>query len=261
MTPDTIHFEIRKAGLALGPAMAGAMLVVAPPVGLSREGWSAAAVAVLMAVWWMTEALPIAITALVPACLLPLLEVSTIREASSAYADPLVLLLFGVLLAAAIERWSLHERLAARLRRWGGRDPALQVGGLMAATAFLVLWVSNTASAMVMLPVGQAASANIVEQLGAATERERADTSTAMMLGIAYAATIGGMATLIGTPPNALLAAFMQATYGVNIGFMQWMVLGVPIALVLLVIAWFVLTRLAFRVPRHSAEFRSLHRS
>ncbi len=107
MTPGNMQLEIRKVGLAIGPAMAGAMLVAAPPEGLSREGWAAAAVAVLMAVWWMTEALPIAITALLPPFLLPLLEVSTIREASSAYADPLVLLLFGgFVLAAAIERWS-----------------------------------------------------------------------------------------------------------------------------------------------------------
>lgn len=250
MAEETAPDGVRRAGLWLGPALAVVMLAMPHPAGLTPVGWAVAAVAVLMAVWWMTEAIPIAATALLPVALLPILGVASVQAACRPYADPLVLMfLGGFILAKAIERWSLHERLAASLCGFVGNAPARQLAGLMAATAFLSMWVSNTASAMVMLPVGQAMAVSMMRQRAHASDSEKSDASAAMMLAIAYAATIGGMATLIGTPPNALFAAYMQSAHGVSIGFAQWMSVGLPTALVLLGVAWLVLTRFAFRLP------------
>lgn len=251
MADDVAAPASQRIGLTAGALLAIGMLIMSPPHGLSPAAWAAGAVAVLMAVWWMTEALPIAVTALVPIALFPLLGVASAQVTSQPYADPLVLLLLGgFMLAKAIERWSLHERLAGRLARWSGGQPAAQVGALMAATAFLSMWVSNTASAMVMLPIGLALAVALDQRLPDVSDRERGDTRAAIMLGIAYSATIGGMATLVGTPPNALLAAYMANTHGVTIGFAGWLIVGLPTALTLLVVCWLVLTRIAFRLPR-----------
>jgi len=251
MAEDVAAVGTRWVGLWSGIAVAIIMQVAPPPAGLSTEGWAAAAVAVAMAVWWMTEALPIAVTALLPVVLFPLLGVATPELAARAYADPLVfLLLGGFMLAKAIERWSLHERLAGALTRCSGDQPAAKVGALMVATAFLSMWVSNTAAAMVMLPIGVAVASAMDAHLQDGSERERADTRAAMLLGVAYAATIGGMATLVGTPPNALLAAYMANAHGVVVGFADWLVVGLSAAVVLLALAWVVLTKVAFRLPR-----------
>ncbi len=259
MAEDVARPGTRRVGLIAGVVLAAAMLlIVPPPAGLSVQAWAAAAVAVLMAIWWMTEALPIAVTALVPIALFPLLGIATIEATTRPFADPLVLLLLGgFMLAKAIERWTLHERLAAELARLCGTEPAAQVGALMAATAFLSMWVSNTASAMVMLPIGVAIATAADRQLQGMPDQVRSDARAAIMLGVAYAATIGGMATLVGTPPNALLAAYMANTHGVTVGFAAWLVVGLPTALALLVVTWFVLTRVAFRLPRLVATSES----
>jgi sodium-dependent dicarboxylate transporter 2/3/5 len=251
MAEDVAARGTRRLGLWGGIAVAAIMLAAPPPTGLSAEGWAAAAVAVVMAIWWMTEALPIAVTALVPLVLFPLLGVASSELTARPYADPLIfLLLGGFMLARAIERWSLHERLAGALTRWSGDQPAAKVGALMVATAFLSMWVSNTASAMVMLPIGAAVATAMDDHLQGGSDRERTDTRAAMLLGVAYAATIGGMATLVGTPPNALFAAYMANVHGVSIGFADWLVVGFPTAAVLLVLTWVVLTKIAFRLPR-----------
>jgi sodium-dependent dicarboxylate transporter 2/3/5 len=233
-------------GLLLGPALFCLMLFLPAPAGLEPVGWRVAAVAVLMATWWMTEAVPIPVTGLLPLVLFPALGIASGGAASAPYADPLIFLfLGGFLIALGLERWNLHRRIALRVVAAVGTRPAALVGGFMLATAFLSMWVSNTATAVMMLPIGM----SVIGLLSRNGEETGGGFGTALLLGIAYAASIGGLATLIGTPPNALLAAFMARSYGVEIGFAQWMAIGLPITVALLLLAWLILTRLAFRLP------------
>ena len=241
----------RLAGLIGGPAAAVAMLAFGAPAGMPAGAWTVAAVVALMASWWMTEALPLAVTALVPLALFPALGINTLDGTASAYADPLIFLfLGGFMLAAALERWRLGLRLALGIVRLGGSEPARIVASVMAVTAFLSMWVSNTAAAIVMLPIGL----SIIGGARAANrwldQRGLKAFAAALMLGIAYAASIGGMATLIGTPPNALFAAYVRDAYGVIVPFGRWLLVGVPVVAILLPLAWLVLTKLAFPVPR-----------
>lgn len=240
----------RMVGLLLGPILFCVMLFVPAPAGLEPVGWRVAAVAVLMATWWMSEAVPIPVTGLLPLALFPVLGIASGAEASAPYADPLIFLfLGGFLIALGLERWNLHRRIALSVVSAVGTRPAALVGGFMLATAFLSMWVSNTATAVMMLPIGL----SVIGLLSRDGE-EVGGFGTALLLGIAYAASIGGLATLIGTPPNALLAAFMARSYGVEIGFAQWMAIGLPLTIVLLLLAWLILTRLAFQLPSSAVE-------
>lgn len=238
----------RRIGLAIGVALFVLMLVLPPPEGLALAPWRVAAVAVLMAVLWLTEAVPIAATALLPIVLFPLLDVAPIGDASAPYADPLVFLfLGGFLIGLAIERWNLHRRIAlAVLVRVGARED-LQVGGFMLATAALSMWVSNTATALMMLPV---ALSVVPRGPGGAVTPGKERFAVALLLSVAYAASIGGVATIIGTPPNAFLRGYMDRTYGIEIGFAEWMLIGIPVSAVMLAVAWWVLTGPLFRLGR-----------
>ncbi|HEY8520485.1 MAG TPA: DASS family sodium-coupled anion symporter [Gammaproteobacteria bacterium] len=235
-----------RVGLVLGTALFILMLWLPPPEGLDIVPWRVAAVAVLMAVFWLTEAAPIPVTALLPVVLFPTLGVFSGVEAAAPYADPIVFLfLGGFLIALAVERANLHRRIALTvLSRIGPRED-LQVGGFMMATAAISMWVSNTATAALMLPV---ALSVVPPAVDGGSNRPRSEFATALMLAVAYGASIGGMATLIGTPPNAFLAGFMRATYGVEIGFAEWLLVGVPFSLVMLIGCWLLLTRVAYKV-------------
>ena len=237
----------RSVGLVLGAAAFGLLLLLPAPAGLSAAAWRTAAVGVLMATWWVTEAIPIPATALLPLALFPVLGIGTIGEAATPFANPLIyLFLGGFLLAQAMQGVGLPRRIALDTVRLFGTRPASVIAGIMAASAFLSMWVSNTATALMMLPIGL----SLIELLpGDREDPDRRRFGTALMLGIAYACSIGGMGTLIGTPPNAFLAGFMLETYGVSIGFAQWMLLGVPLVLVGLPLTWFILTRIVFPVP------------
>ncbi len=235
----------RLIGLFAGP-LAGLVVFLSPaPEGLSQQGWWTAAVGIWMAVWWMTEALPLAVTALLPLILFPFLGLRELDATAPSYAHPLVFLfLGGFMLARAMRVWALDRRLALTVLRYVGSSPRGVIAGIMAVTAFLSMWVSNTATTMVMLPIGL----SIVGSFAERDARLAASAAPALLLGIAYAATIGGMGTIVGTPPNALFVAFMAESYGIEVGFLRWMTIGVPLVLVLLPIAWLVLTRLAFRI-------------
>jgi sodium-dependent dicarboxylate transporter 2/3/5 len=200
----------------------------------------------LMATWWVTEAIPIPATALLPLALFPLLEVGSFRENAVPFANPIIyLFLGGFLIAGAMQRWGLPRRIALRSIRIFGTRPGAIIAGIMASCAFLSMWVSNTATALMMLPIGL----SLIDLVpGSRTDPERRGFATALMLGIAYACTIGGMGTLIGTPPNAFLAGFMSESYGVTIGFAEWMLVGVPLVLVSLPLCFLVLTRVAFPI-------------
>ena len=203
---------------------------------MSDAAWMASALAATMALWWLTEALPLAATALVPLAVGPVWGIADLSELAPSYSDPLIVLfLGGFLIAKAIEKSDLHRRMAGFLLGYAGTNAQRVLGAVMLCTAFLSLWISNTASAMVIAPIAAAI---------AGSQNDHPKFGTALMLGVAFAATIGGMGSLIGTPPNALFAAHVRTTYGVDIGFAQWAAVGIPVALVLLACAWFVLAKL-----------------
>jgi len=222
-----------RLSLIAGAAGLALTLILPPPEGLSETAWAGAGLGLLMAVWWLTEAVPLAATALVPLALAPLLGLTGMGEVAGSYSHPLIILfLGGFLLAKAIEQWGLHRRVAYALLRLAGDRPGRVLAAMMGTTAFLSLWISNTAAAMVVTPI----AAGIAD-----TQADKGRFATALMLGVAFSATIGGMGTLIGTPPNAIFAAYMSRVQGIEIGFARWAMVAMPVAATLLVVAWAVL--------------------
>ncbi len=248
---------VRVFGLIGAPLLALAVYLLLPQGaegGLSGAGRAAAAVGVLMAGWWLTEALPLSATALVPLVAFPLLNVVPITRTAAAYADPVIFLfLGGFMLGLAMQRWGLHRRIALIVILLVGTSPRRIVAGFMLATALMSMWVSNTATAVMMVPI-----ATTVVQLIESRRREGPPGSkgdsprdialfgTCLLLSVAYGSSIGGIGTLIGTPPNAILAA-VAGDVGINISFVQWMRFGVPLVAVLLPVAWAYLVFGAFR--------------
>jgi sodium-dependent dicarboxylate transporter 2/3/5 len=244
-------------GLILGVSVFVLLLLLPPPEGLAPAAWRVAAVAALLAIFWLSEAVPISVTALLPIVLFPTLGVSSVAATTAPYADPIVFLfLGGFIIALAIERWNLHRRIALTVLSKVGAREDLQIGGFMVATAALSMWVSNTATVALMLPV---ALSIVPRSAGGGVDAGKRGFATALMLGVAYGASCGGIATLIGTPPNALLAGFMRTTYDVEIGFAQWMLLGVPLAVLMLLITWLLLTRWLY--PVGNAELPGARRA
>jgi sodium-dependent dicarboxylate transporter 2/3/5 len=240
-------------GWVLGPALMIVTVLTAPPEGLGEAGWRTAGAAALMVVWWVCETMPVAATGLLPLAVFPLLGVAGGREVAEPYAHPIIFLfLGGFLIALAMQRWNLHRRVALGIIGALGTRPARLVGGFLLTSALVSMWVSNTATALMMAPIALSVS-------GLASETTRAEPShrafaAALFLAVAYGATAGGMATLIGTPPNALFAAYVEKIHGVRIGFGQWMLIGVPAMIVVLALVYLVLTRFAFRLDRSPVE-------
>ena len=245
--------RIQRIGLGAGLGVFVLLCLLPAPAGLPLPAWRAAAVAVLMALWWMTEAIPIPATALLPLVLFPVLGVASPAAAAAPYGNPLIyLFLGGFLIALGMERWQLHRRLALTIIQAMGTRPARIVAGFMLASAALSMWISNTATAMMMLPIGVSVI-ELVERPAAGDDpRHGRNFAVALLLGIAYGCSIGGMGTLIGTPTNALLAAFLVDSYQLQLGFLQWMLVALPLVVAGLVLTWLVLTRLVF--PLRVAE-------
>ena len=234
---------IQRVGLPAGALAFVVALSLPVPDGLTPAAWRTVAVLVLMATWWTTEAIPIAATALLPLALLPTLGVLPMAEVAAPYANDIVFLsMGGFLIAVAMERCGLHRRIALGIVAAVGTRPHRLVLGFMLATAFLSMWISNTATTAMMYPIAMAIGALFRPQ----GDEGPFDLGICLMLGIAYSATIGGVSTLIGTPPNAVLAATVNETLGVTIGFLDWMLVGVPIAVVFLPVGWLLLTRLLY---------------
>lgn len=250
---------VRWVGLALGPILAILLWLLLPPLHLDANGTAisglptpartTAAVAALMAVWWMTEAIPISATALLPLILFPALSVLPFKDAASPYAsDVIFLFMGGFILGLAMERWNLHKRVALITVLIVGTGPKRLVAGFMIASAMLSMWVSNTATTIMMLPIALSIITLVHERHAAPNtpedERRSPDPNfdSTLMLGIAYAASIGGVATLIGSPPNAVFKGFLESTLHQQVTFLGWMTIGLPIVLVFLPIAWFYLT-------------------
>ncbi|HXC50638.1 MAG TPA: SLC13 family permease [Candidatus Limnocylindrales bacterium] len=235
---------IARIGLVLGLLVFFAIGFASPPAGLSAAGQWAAATGALMSVWWLSEALPPAVTALVPIVALPMTGAMAADDVTRSYASETNLLfLGGLMIAMAVEHWGLHRRMALWIIEKFGRTPSGLVFGFMAATGAISAWISNAATTMMMLPIATAVLAHFREE-HPKLERELAPP---LLLSIAHASTIGGLATIVGTPPNAVFVGQMAKLFpdAPPIGFLQWMLVGVPVTLLLLPVTWFYLVRFA----------------
>ena len=233
----------RVIGLVVGLALLAMTLFLPAPGGMGDAAWKAAGIMLLLAAWWSTEALPIPATSLVPIVLIPALGLGSVGQATAPYASPIIFLFIGgFVLGLAMQRWDLHKRISLVTLLAVGSKPSQQIGGFMIATAFLSMWVSNTATAIMMLPIGLSVVSMLEKDDPVAVRKY----STALLLAIAYAASIGGIGTIIGTPPNALLVGYLAENHDIHIGFGQWMLLGVPISVSMLAVVWFLLTRKGF---------------
>jgi sodium-dependent dicarboxylate transporter 2/3/5 len=261
---DISRNTVRWTGFAAGPLLGGLTLLLLPDVyrdaaghavEFDHAGHASAALAVWMAVWWMTEALPVYATALLPLVVLPIGGALPIRQAAAPYAHELIFLFMGgFVVALSMERWGLHRRIALAALRGGATTPRIVVGRFMLVTAGLSMWVSNTATTLMMLPI----AVSVIELL-TRPDDEGADPgseplASCLLLGIAYGASIGGIGTLIGTPPNLFLASFVTNELGIEIGFARWMLIGVPLVAVFLPLARLLLTRVLFPIGRERIE-------
>lgn len=244
--------SIRKSiFLISGPLLFMILQYFDPPTGMSESAYSLLSITLWMALWWVTESVPIAVTALLPIILFPMTGAVDLETTTASYGHRYIFLYMGgFMLAIAIEKWNLHKRIALNVIKIIGTNVSKIILGFMVATAFLSMWISNTATAVMMLPIGM----SIVGQLQDNSDTEEDENlifGKALMLSIAYSASIGGMATLIGTPPNLVFAGYVEEVYGIEITFLQWFKFGLPIAIPLLLIAWLYLTRYAFKFKQN----------
>jgi sodium-dependent dicarboxylate transporter 2/3/5 len=271
-----IHRDtVRLIGLLAGPALAVIAIAALPTdyvdrsgdtVHFSFAGRATVGLMLWMATWWITEAIDVSATALLPLVYLPFVTLTESVSATKAltiaaapYADPFIFLFMGgFVLALSLERWNLHRRIALLTLGMVGTRPAAIVGGFMAITAVISMWVSNTATVAMMLPIAMSVIGLIEAGPSGASPADRrpatANLAVCLMLGIAYAASIGGVGTLIGTPPNTLLAGFIQKEYGQEVSFLKWLAIGTPLVLVFIPVTWLVLTRLIYPVDRAPIE-------
>ena len=239
-------------GLILGPLLFILTLLFFNPEGLSPEAKGVLASTIWIATWWITEAIPIPATALLPLVLFPLTNSLDMKGTASSYGDETIFLFMGgFMIALAMEKWNLHKRIAISIIALVGTNMDRIVLGFMIATGFLSMWISNSATAMMMIPIGLAIINQVAD--GLKNDNSNIDTSPqrfafgkALMLGIAYSASLGGIATLIGTPPNTLLAGAINKMYGIELSFAGWMLFGVPFAWVFIILTWIYLVKVAF---------------
>ena len=257
---------VRRAGIVAGPVLAFACYLLLPShystgpgewVDFTQTGRATLAMMVWMATWWMTEAVDIEVTALMPIVLFPLLGIASIAKATQPYAsDVIYLFMGGFVLGLAIERWGLDKRIAFFTLRLTGTKPAAMTGGFMVATAFLSMWISNTACAAMMVPIAvsvidlvlrSGTGKGLRESGGIPQDRiDERNFATGLLLCVAYAASIGGIATVIGSPPNGIAVRFIAQTYNQEVTFLDWMAIGLPFTLVFLPLAWLMITRVLF---------------
>lgn len=239
----------QKIGLVLGPVLFAAIMLAPTPEGLSTGGQAVAATTAWVAVWWIGEAIPIPATSLLPIVLFPLTGALDVDATTAPYANDLIFLFMGgFFIAMAMQRWGLHRRIALRTIRAVGTSPGRIILGFMVATAFLSMWVSNTATTMMMTPIGLAVilqTSDLIEgtDVDVPTEQGEFHFGTALMLCIGYSASVGGVGTIIGTPPNLVLVGAINETFNQSISFAQWMLYGVPIAAVGVVVIWVFVTK------------------
>jgi len=239
----------QRIGLVLGPLLALALLTFLDFESGNPLAGRMAAVAALMAVWWISEAIPLWATALLPLALYPLMGILDGKATAPIYVNSTIFLfLGGFMIALTMERWNLHKRIALLIIRAIGGGPARLVFGFMAAAAFLSMWISNTATAIMMVPIGLAIISQMESRFGPADTHR---FSVGLMLGIAYACSLGGIATLVGTPPNLSLARIFEITFpdAEPIAFGNWFLMALPLSLIMLVFVWLLIVKVFFRVP------------
>lgn len=261
------HDLIRWIGLIAGPLLAGVVFLLIPAAetpeaaaahhALTLPGRATAALMVWMAIWWLTAPIDLAVTALLPLVVLPLAGLdgasaqSQFAIAASPYADPfIVFFLGGFMLSLAMERWRLHRRIALVALRLVGARPTAIVAGFMAISAVMSMWVSNTATTVMMLPVALSVIQLADRDGSASADPRRANFPTCLLLCLAYAASIGGVGTIIGTPPNLILAGFLQTQYGITVSFVRWLAVGLPLVVVFTPLAWLLMTRVIYPLAR-----------
>lgn len=239
----------RKFGFWFGLVLFFIFIIINPPIPISNQAWVVAAIAVLMAVWWGTESIPLPVTALLPLALFPLMGIMSFKDAAASYASPSVyLFLGGFILALAIQSSGLHKRMALSVITSFNNSATGIVGILMAISFFISMWVMNTSTTLMLLPICIALSVNISESLPNIDKDNSRNFETALFLGIAYASSMGGMSSLVGTAPNLVFVGFMQENFAMEISFLDWMKVALPIGLTMLIVGFFVLTKLLFPI-------------
>lgn len=236
--------RVTRIGLWLGPCAAIVLQFLDVPEGMTRDAWMVVSLVVVMATWWVTEAVPIAVTALLPMVVLPLTGVLGIGPAAQPYSSPTVMMLLGgFIIATSIERWRLHYRIALNIVVRVGSSPSGIVGGFMLAGAVLSMWISNSATTIMLAPIAVSVAYAIL-----GPEARGAPLTIAILLGLAYGASIGGIATPIGTPTNLIVIGYLENEVGISISFVDWMKIGLPVVAVMLPACWLTVTRLAVRL-------------
>ncbi len=255
--------KTKLVGLIAGPLL---FLIIYFLLGTSSLSLKAVVVLSLgawMVTWWVTEAVPIPVTALLPMVLFPLLSVSTVREASQPYGDPVIFLFMGgFILALGLEKYNLHERVALNLIRLTGTSGNGIILGFMLATAIISMWISNTATAVMMLPIASSVTSLLAKETGQHDDPGFKNFATGLMLSIAYSASIGGMATIIGTPPNVVMVGYMKRFYNLDVSFSSWMIVGIPLMIALLASCYFIITKILYRnnLPAIEGSEKLIHR-
>ncbi|PID14000.1 anion transporter [Sporosarcina sp. P34] len=248
----TTYSKSQRIGLIVGPTLFIIISFLVAPSGMTKEATAVLGVIAWIATWWVTEAIPIPFTSLLPLILFPLLGVMGTGDVSVSYGDPLIFLFVGsFMIALSMERWNLHRRIALGIISVIGTNPSMIVFGFMIATGFLSMWISNTATTMMMVPMALAVAKHVADSIN---EKDPSiDTTpgnfpfgTALMLGTAYSATLGGFGTIIGAPANTILVATVNKLYGVQISFAQWMLFGIPLVVILIPLVWLYLVKVAY---------------
>lgn len=235
----------KKVGLFLGPVFFLLILLWPQPL-LSTKGDAVIAVALWMVTWWLTEAVSISVTALLPLLLFPLLDIMPIAEVGNNYGSPIIFLFFGgFVMALALEKVNLHRRIALNIIRITGTTPNKVVLGFMIATASLSMWISNTATAVVMLPIAMSVIKLLIDDVDGFTKKDR-NFAVSVLLGIAFSANAGGIATVIGTPPNSILIGLLENEYQIEISFLKWMVFALPFSIIMIGLSYITLVHLIF---------------
>lgn len=244
----------KKIGLFLGPALFLLLLLIPAPKGLTPEGWKVVALAALMLTWWITEAVSLAVTALLPIVLLPMMGVTSMKDATTPYANPVVFLFMGgFMIALAMEKWNLHRRIALNIVLKTGTNANGIIFGFFLATAAISMWISNTATTMMMLPIATSVIGLLASEQKNLPQQGIRYFALGMMLAIAYGSNIGGTATIIGTPPNVVFTGFMRETFHYEVSFSKWMLIALPFTVILLLISYFLIVKILY--PNRLGKF------
>lgn len=249
--------------MGLGPVLFAIILFFVTPGVLTEKSIIVLALGAWVITWWVTEALPIPVTALLPMVVLPLMSVSTAKEASASYGDPVIFLFMGgFILGLGLEKHNLHQRIALSLIKRTGTSGNGIIMGFMLSTALISMWISNTATAIMMLPIAASVTSLLAKEMGKENDPRFKKFATGLMLSIAYAASIGGMATIIGTPPNVVMVGYMKRFYNLDVSFTKWMMVGIPLMILALLACYLIITRILYRnnLPSIEGSKELIHR-